>query len=134
MLQMFLFREGLRDVPQKAGILNGFSDSDLTDIGDYFASQTLPPDNTSRDPKLHARGASVSRAMGCGSCHYEDYRGQRQVPRLANQREDYLVAAMKAFRDNKRTGIDTNMNAILSRLSDSDIEALGHYLAHQSAK
>ena len=34
---------------------------------------------------------------------------------LANQREDYLVAALKAYRDNKRTGSDTSMNAVLYR-------------------
>ena len=69
--------------------------------------------------------------MGCGSCHLPDYRGQRQVPRLANQREDYLVAAMKAYRDNKRAGTDTSMNAVLYRVRDGDIQALAHYLAHQ---
>ena len=69
--------------------------------------------------------------MGCGSCHLPDYRGQQQVPRLANQPEDYLVAAMKAYRDNKRTGTDTSMNAVLYRVSDSDIQALAHFLAHQ---
>jgi cytochrome c553 len=36
---------------------------------------------------------------------------------------------MKAYRDNKRTGTDTSMNAALYRVSDADIEALAHYLA-----
>jgi cytochrome c553 len=69
--------------------------------------------------------------MGCRSCHLKDYSGQRQVPRLAKQREDYLAASMKAFRDNKRTGADTDMNAVMYSVSDSDIEALAHYFAHQ---
>jgi cytochrome c553 len=69
--------------------------------------------------------------MACGSCHLGDYSGQRQVPRLAGQREDYLVASMKAYRDNKRVGTDTSMNGILYQVPDSDIQALAHYLAHQ---
>ncbi len=130
-LQMFLFREGLRDVPQMAGTLNGLSDQDLTDIAAYFTRRTPLPHSARRDPKLHARGAELSRAMGCGSCHLKDYRGQRQVPRLTQQREDYLVATMKAYRDSQRTGPDTNMNGAMYRVPDSDIQALAHYLAHQ---
>ena len=70
--------------------------------------------------------------MGCRSCRLDDYRGQKHVPAIARQCEDYLVSAMKAYRDNKRTGTDTSMNAALYRVSDTDIEALAHYLArHQ---
>jgi cytochrome c553 len=129
--QMFLFREGLRDVPQMAGLFRGVTDRDFADIGAYFARQT-PPRGTSRpDPTLHARGAALARAMGCGSCHLPDYRGQKHVPRLDNQPEDYLVAAMKAYRDNTRTGSDTSMNAALYQVGDDDLRALAHYLAHQ---
>jgi cytochrome c553 len=130
-LQMFLFREGLRDVPQMAGVLNGLSDPDLADIAAYFTRRTSLPHNASRDPTLYARGAALSQTMGCGSCHLKDYRGQRQVPRLTQQREDYLVATMKAYRDSQRTGPDTNMNGLLYQVRDSDIQALAHYLAHQ---
>jgi cytochrome c553 len=135
-LQMFLLREGLRDVPQMAGLLKRLSDRDLEDVAAYFSRQPVLPRSPGRDPQLHARGAGMARAMGCGSCHLPDFRGQRQVPRIANQREDYLSAAMKAYRDNKRTGLDTttgsdaNMNGVLSKVTDSDIQALAHYLAH----
>ena len=130
-LQMFLFREGLRDVPQMAGMFKGVTDRDLTDMAAYFARQAAPRSNSKPDAKLRARGAEIAREMGCGSCHLKDYAGQRQVPRLVNQREDYLVASMKAYRDNKRAGTDTSMNAVLYQVSDSDIQALAHYLAHQ---
>ena len=130
-LQMFLFREGLRDAPQMAGALKGITDVELVDMAIYFARQTAPRNNSTPDAKLHARGAAIAKSMGCGSCHLRDYRGQRQVPRLINQREDYLVASMKDYRDNKRTGTDTSMNAVLYQVPDSDIQALAHYLAHQ---
>lgn len=130
-LQMFLLREGLRDVPQMAGMLNGWSDADLNDVAAYFAAQALPPTTTSANDKLRAQGVKHSQTMGCGSCHLANYRGQRQVPRIAGQKEDYLAAALKAYRDNKRTGIDTSMNAVMYKVSDSDIQALAHYLAHE---
>ena len=132
-LQMFLFREGLRDVPQMAGMFKGVSDTELVVMAKYFASQkTLSPPAGKPDPKLHARGASLSASIGCGSCHMSDYRGQNQVPRIANQREDYLVTALKDYRDNRRSGTDTSMNSVLYQVSDADIQALAHYLAHYS--
>ncbi|HUF82941.1 MAG TPA: cytochrome c4, partial [Burkholderiales bacterium] len=105
-LQMFLFREGLRDVPQMAGLFKGLSDRDLTDMAAHFSRQPHPKAAGRRDPALHARGAALSKSMGCGSCHLQDYSGQRQIPRLANQREDYLAASLRAYRDDQRTGSD----------------------------
>ena len=111
------------------------TDRELTDMATYFASQKPPgPAAAKPDPKRRGRGAEVANAMGCGSCHMSDYRGQQHVPRIAHQREDYLVLALKAYRDNKRSGSDTSMNAALYQVSDADIQALAHYLAHYSGK
>jgi len=130
-LQMFLFREGLREAPQMAGVLNGFTDFDLLDVAAYFGRQKPVRNSTHPEAKLHARGAVLSKSMGCGTCHFQDFRGQKQIPRISNQREDYLAATMRAYRDNKRTGADTSMNGILYKVPDGDIDALAHYLAHQ---
>jgi cytochrome c553 len=130
-LQMFLLREGLRDVPEMKGLFKGWSDPDLEQAAAFFAAQPTAKSAGPRDAKLYERGAALSRDMGCGSCHLPNYAGQRQVPRLANQREDYLASSMKAFRDNKRVGGDTNMNGIMSGVTDGDIGALAHYFAHQ---
>lgn len=130
-LQMILLREGLRDVPVMAGMLKSLGDRDLIDIAAYFNRQKPYAANGNRDAQRHAQGAGLSQKMGCSSCHMNDYRGQRQVPSLVNQREDYLAATLKAYRDNKRSGIDTSMNAVMYQVADSDIQALAHYLAGQ---
>jgi cytochrome c553 len=130
-LQMFLIREGLRDVPQMAGMLTGWSDADLSNAAAHFAQQPLAPSGGKADPKLLARGEALAQSMGCGSCHMPDYRGQRQIPRIVHQREDYLAATLQAYRDNKRSGTDTSMNAAMYQVSDADIQALAHFLAHR---
>jgi cytochrome c553 len=130
-LQLILLREGLRDVPQMAAFTKGLSDQDVTDIAAHFARQTLSKSGAARNAELFARGAELAKAMNCGSCHLTDYSGQRQMPRLAGQREDYLLSSMKAFRDNRRAGTDTSMNGVLYLVPDSDIRALAHYLARQ---
>ena len=130
-LQMILLREGLRDIPQMAPFLKGLSDQDVTDIAAYFARQPLPKNEAPRSAERFTRGAALSKGMGCGSCHRADYSGQNQVPRLAGQREDYLADALKAYRDNKRVGTDTNMNGIVGHMGAEDMRALAHYLAQQ---
>ena len=131
-LQLVLIREGLREVPLMAGMLDKVTDPDFFDIAAYYVRQAPARNASKPDPKLHARGAALAKSMGCGSCHLGDYSGQKQVPRVANQKEDYLAATLKAYRDNKRAGPDTSMNGIMYRAADADIEALAHFLAHQN--
>lgn len=129
--QMVLLREGLRNVPGMEGMLRSFNDRDLIDIAAYYSAAKPFTETGKRHARRHAQGAALSKAMGCGSCHQPDYSGQRGIPRIVNQREDYLAATLKAYRDDKRTGMDTNMNALMYGRSDADIAALAHYLAHQ---
>jgi cytochrome c553 len=112
------------------GMLKGFSDPDLADVAAFFAGQALPADTAKVDSKLHARGAQIAKDRGCGSCHFGNFNGQNQIPRIANQREDYLVMSLKAYRDNKRSGIDTSMNNAMYQVTDEEISALAHFLAH----
>ncbi len=131
-LQLVLMREGLRDVPAMTGTLKGLTDRDLVDIATYYAAARPFRSPPARDPALYARGETLSGAMGCNSCHMGDYSGQRQVPRLVNQREDYLAGALRAYRDDRRSGTDTSMNAVMYKAADSDIAAIAHYLAQRT--
>lgn len=130
-LQMILLREGLRDVPAMNGMLKAFSDPDLIDIAAYYSTAKPFTSEGARDAQRYAAGAKLSQVMGCGSCHMLGYVGQRQVPRIINQREDYLTSTLKAYRDNKRSGTDTSMNGVMYQTTDADILALAHYLSHQ---
>lgn len=114
-----------------AELFKGWSDPELQDVAAYLSRQRSLPGKADKDSQRYERGAGLARAMGCGSCHLADFTGQQQVPRIAKQREDYLLASMKAYRDNKRTGTDTNMNGVLYQVPDGDLAALAHYLAHQ---
>ena len=56
-----------------------------------------------------------------------------EISRLAGQREAYLEAEMRAYRDNKRKGGDTVMAEALYGVPDNDIKALAHYLSRSNA-
>jgi cytochrome c553 len=132
-LQMILFREGLHDAPPMPEFARGLTDAQIEDLATWFEGLPAGPaeDATPRDVALAARGEALSARMHCGSCHLPDYRGRAQMPRLAGQREDYLVHALVQYRDNRRVGSDTQMNGIMYGVSDADIAALAHHLAHR---
>lgn len=128
--QLVLIREELRPSPQMLPVVKGMKDAEITRLAEHFSK--LPAraaENTKADPKLAQQGMERAKALHCGVCHLADYEGQKQVPRLAAQRQEYLVAEMRAYRDNQRKGGDTIMAAALYGVSDADIDALAHYLS-----
>jgi cytochrome c553 len=54
------------------------------------------------------------------------------MPRLAGQREDYLLHSLLQFKNNQAVGRDSNMAASVYGVADADLQALSHYLARVS--
>lgn len=130
--QMVIIREGLRDIPQMKGLLDGVKDADIVVLATYFSSQT-PVRPTTLSPlnaETYQRGQTMARAMLCGTCHLPDYSGRQQIPRLAGQHEPFLFDSMKQLRDHAGPGRDTIMSASLYGLKDKDLVDLAHFLAH----
>jgi cytochrome c553 len=132
-LQMILFREGIRQVPAMQAPTEKLSDTDIEAVAAYYAGlpSAAPEDRTPRDAALMARGQAISAERNCGVCHLPNYAGRAQMPRLTHQHEGFLAHTMAEYRDGQRIGIDTQMNGAVQGLSNADIAALAHYLAHQ---
>lgn len=132
--QLVLIREGMRDVPAMKGLLDGVPDAKLVELARHFSA--LPAHNArgSVDPARATRGATIADQALCGSCHLPDYAGRDQVPRLAGQREDYLLATLRMFRTGAMPGRDTIMSAALLGLADADLVDLAHYFATLPAR
>ena len=129
MNQLFLMREGVRKVEPMAPIVKALKDDDLNALAKHFSSLPPKPSGEAIDPDLVKRGEVLAQKLRCASCHLNGLVGTEQMPRLAKQRVDYLIYAMKALRDDKRPGADTLMTATLVGVSDADIRALAHYAA-----
>jgi cytochrome c553 len=129
--QLVLLREGMREVPQMATAVQGLKDAEIRAIARYYAAQKPAAPRGKPDPALMQQGAVLANKLHCGSCHETDFRGREQMPRLAAQREEYLEQAMNGYRDYSRKGGDTLMAAALYGVSDADVKALAHYLAHR---
>jgi cytochrome c553 len=133
--QLILFREELRKSEQMLPVVKGLKDPEIIKLAEHFSK--LPAKGMEKadpDPKLVKQGTERAKALRCGVCHLSDFRGQNQIPRLAGQREAYLEAEMRAYRDGKRTGGDTIMAAALYGVSDADIKALAHYLSRSTVR
>jgi cytochrome c553 len=128
--QLVLIREGLRDIPQMKGMLDGVKDADIVAMADYFSAQKPVRQETPVNAATFQRGKEIAARMLCGSCHLPDYTGRQQIPRLAGQHEVFLLDSMKQFRDRPGPGRDTIMAASLYGLKDNDLADLAHFLAN----
>jgi cytochrome c553 len=126
---LIMIREGIRDIPAMKGQLDGLTDPQIIAIAKFYASQTIKPEHGKHHDALYERGKLLSKQALCGTCHLPNYVGREQMPRLAGQREDYLLHSMRQFRNNTVTGRDTIMAASLHGMNDDDLKAIAHYLA-----
>ena len=130
LIQLFLFRQGTRKVEIMNDLAKDMSDDDLRKFSDYFAK--LPPPKASgdaADPQIAARAQAVIAKNHCSSCHNPDFSGREQMPRLAAQREDYLLKALRDYKAAKRPGYDATMDEVIWPITEADIVDLAHYLA-----
>jgi len=131
--QLFLFRDGRRGAAPQAmyDAAKGLTDDDLRAFGDYLSKLPPPlPPAGKPDPVRVARGRALAQSHNCSVCHNPDYSGREQMPRLANQREDYLLKALRDYKQGVRVGYGSaTMPEAVATLSDADLVALAHYLA-----
>lgn len=132
-LQMILFRERLREAPPMNELSQGLGDTQVEDLAAHFAALPPgpPPDRGEADAAKAREGEALAAKLNCGVCHLPTYAGRAQIPRVAGQREDYLVHALTQYRDGTRRGSDTNMNAVMYGVTDAQIAALAHHLAQR---
>ena len=50
-------------------------------------------------------------------------------PRLADQREDYLLTTLRDYKSGARRGYDASMAEVLQPLDDAQLVAIAYYLA-----
>jgi cytochrome c553 len=133
LIQLFLFREKLRTVDIMNDAVKGFTDDDLRAFSD--AISRLPPPQAiadTPDPARMQRGSVLSRQHRCNVCHNVDLAGRDNVPRIAGQREDFLIKTLREYKSNVRPGYDASMGDVLQPVSDADILDLAYFAVRQA--
>jgi cytochrome c553 len=117
------YRAGTRQHPTMVAQAESLSDQDIANVAAYLASiggETVAAGGT--------QGASYDKAAACTACH-----GQNGIsvnaawPTLAGQHEDYLLNALRQYRDGTRT--DPVMTAQAALLAEEDLPKLARYFA-----
>jgi cytochrome c553 len=130
LIQLFMFREKLRLFEPMNEMAKALSDDDLRAFSDFLSALPKPvPPADAGDPVRLQRAQELVQQHRCNSCHNADFSGRDNVPRIANQREDYLAKTMREYKDNSRPGYDASMAEVLQPVTPDQIADLAYFLA-----
>lgn len=136
--QLADFKKGeTRSDPIMAGQVASLSDQDMADIGAYYAKQSVSMGQADEKlavlgEKLYLGGNQEKGLTACIACHGPTGAGNpaANFPLVSGQHTEYLVKALKDFRDGKRSN-DMNgmMRDIAGKMSDQEIQAVASYIS-----
>jgi len=132
-----------RAVPTMIGQLDSLTDEDLTDIADYYASQSISGAQANADlalkgEEIYRAGIRAKSVAACTACHSPTGQGNGPAgfPALGGQHADYIATQLRAFRAaaDGLPGRDNDgdikiMRDIAYSLSDSEIDAVSSYIS-----
>lgn len=129
--QLALFRDGRRNVEVMQFVASRLAKEEPRSLAAALEKLPPPPAASGTDAGAYEKGRRVAAREACATCHQPDFSGIENAPRLAHQREDYLVKALGDFKKGERVGAgEPVMPSVAAALSEADIAALAHYLAH----
>ena len=130
LIQLYLFREKQRAIEIMNDMTKSFTDDDLRLFSDNLAKLPPPqPTNDTPDAARLATGRALITQHRCNNCHNLDLSGRDSVPRIAAQREDYLIKTLREYKSNFRPGYDPAMAGVLAPISDAQIVDLAYTIA-----
>jgi len=123
------YKRGDRKDDQMTPVVDLLEREDIMALAEYFSKKKWPrlgQPAAPRDVTIRARRANGS--VGCTGCHQDSYLGEGTQPRLAGQRQEYLLQSMLDLRTRKR-GNNPGMSDLMLATSEDDLKALAEYLA-----
>lgn len=130
LIQLFMFRQKLRVFEPMNEMAKALTDDDLRTFSDFIARLPRPaPPADAGDPARMQRAAALAQQYRCDACHNADFSGKENVPRIANQREDYLAKTLGEYKDNSRHGYDGSMADVMGPVTAEQIADLAYFLA-----
>jgi len=127
--QLIFFRSGARKSEVMGPIAEALNNDDIRNLGVYYASLPPPKPEPAADALAQA-GEKLALQHRCASCHADNYAGNVTAARLAGQREDVLLKALRDFKSGTRVGSGVaSMSDVVYELNDADMQALAHYMA-----
>jgi cytochrome c553 len=130
-LQLRDFKSGARNAPEDAamrGFVATMSDADMLEMAKYASTQPwLKVEPISTDAALLKKGATATALVGCGGCHFNDWRGFSANPRIGDQTTAYLALTIRQFRSGTRAN-SPGMSDLARTFDEGEIDAVAAYL------
>jgi cytochrome c553 len=126
--QLHDFQSGARDFEVMSWMAKTLSAEETASAAAYFAKKDWPARTVTAGAPSPPAGLAL-----CQVCHQQNFFGGLAVgdamaPRLAGQRYEYLVEAMRRFADGERTN-NAEMVTVMKAVSPADREAMARYLS-----
>src|SRR5215831_4472764 len=121
--QLHDFQSGSRDNEVMTWMATALSQAELAPAAAYFAKKNWPAQSASATSTSPPAVVAV-----CQACHQQNLAGGLPAPRLAGQRYEYLVEAMRRYAEGERTN-NADMARIMEALSPAEREAMARYIS-----
>jgi cytochrome c553 len=121
--QLHDFDSGSRESEVMKWMATALTPAEVASAAAYFAKRSWPARSAS------AASASPPAAVAvCQACHQQNLAGGLPAPRLAGQRYEYLVDAMRRYAEGERTNNPEMMN-MMKAVSPAEREAMARYIS-----
>jgi cytochrome c553 len=121
--QMHDFESGGRANEVMSWMATALTPAELTQAAAYFAKKSWP----ARSATVASTSPPATVAV-CQVCHQQNLGGGLPAPRLAGQKYEYLVEAMRGFAEGQRTN-NPEMKTIMEAISPAEREAMARYIS-----
>jgi cytochrome c553 len=121
--QLHDFTSGNRDSEVMTWMATALTQAELGSAAAYFAKKNWPARAVAASSTSPPAIVAV-----CQACHQQNLAGGLPAPRLAGQRYEYLVEAMRRYAEGERTNNAEMMN-IMKALSPAEREAMARYIS-----
>ena len=105
--------------------VTGLSDKDIDNIAAFYVAQKPRP-------AAEVPSSTQELAAKCDRCHDAEGTASMAAPKMRGQDKDYLIMAMRAYRDDKRES--STMHRMSGAYSNAIIESLASWYASQPPK
>jgi len=126
--------DGKRGNASMTGIAKGLSEQNAADLAVWYASLPTPKAGAAgqavaKAEKLAEQGDDKRILPACFVCHGGNGEGEKMdIPALAGQQADYLVATLQAYKSGERhNDIYSRMRLIAQQLNEEEIKELAQY-------
>jgi cytochrome c553 len=134
--QLREYKSGKRQSTVMAPLVGTLKKQQIRAMASHFAAQTPArgavesPDLAARGKALYEEGNRTTGVPACVGCHLPGAVGHERYPRLAGQRQAYIVQQLTEFKSGTRSNDRAHvMRALAGRLTVEEIRAVAEYLA-----